>query len=58
MKSLVHAHIIKLFHMAQTREIIYLIMEYASKGELFYHIRKLRGLKEYEARGLFTQILP
>ncbi|KAK7804690.1 hypothetical protein U0070_026301, partial [Myodes glareolus] len=41
MKFLVHVHIIKLFHMVQTREITYLIMEYASKGELFYHIRKL-----------------
>lgn len=57
MKSPVHAHIIMLFHMVQTREITYVIMEYSSKGELLYHIRKLGGLQEFETRRLFTQVL-
>ena len=58
MKSSVHAHIIMLFHVVQTREITYVIMEYSSKGELFYHIRKLGGLQEFKTRRLFTQVLP
>lgn len=57
MKSPVHAHII-MFHVVQTRETTYVIMEYSSKGELFYHIRKLGGLQEFETRRLFTRVLP
>lgn len=57
MKSLVHPHIIKFFQEVQTREFTYVIMEYASKGDLLWQIRKPGGLKECKARKFFRQIL-
>lgn len=56
-KSLVHPHIIKFFQEVQTREVTYLIMEYASKGDLLHQVRKPGGLKECEVRRIFPQIL-
>nr|XP_048305674.1 LOW QUALITY PROTEIN: sperm motility kinase X-like [Myodes glareolus] len=56
-KSLVHPHIIKFFQEVQTQEITYLIMEYASKGDLLHQIRKPGGLQECKAQRLFTQVL-
>ncbi|XP_036031901.1 sperm motility kinase 2B-like [Onychomys torridus] len=57
MKSLTHPNIIKLFHVVQTRETTYLVMEHASEGDLLHHILDLGHLEESKARRLFTQIL-
>ncbi|XP_057647304.1 sperm motility kinase 3A-like [Chionomys nivalis] len=57
MRSLVHPHIIKFFQEVQTREMTYLIMDYASKGDLLRQIRKPGGLQECEARRLFAQVV-
>ncbi|EGW02970.1 Sperm motility kinase X [Cricetulus griseus] len=57
MKSLQHPNIIKLFHVVQTTDTTYLVMEHASEGELLSHILELGSLQESEARRLFTQIL-
>ncbi|XP_038198035.1 sperm motility kinase-like [Arvicola amphibius] len=57
MRSLVHPHIIKFIQEVQTEEMTYLIMDYASKGDLLHQIRKPGGLRECEARKLFTQVL-
>ncbi|XP_036037794.1 LOW QUALITY PROTEIN: sperm motility kinase-like [Onychomys torridus] len=57
MKSLAHPNIIKLFHVVQTRETTYLVMEHASEGDLLHHVLELGSLEESEARRLFTQIL-
>ncbi|XP_042130372.2 sperm motility kinase 2B-like isoform X1 [Peromyscus maniculatus bairdii] len=57
MKSLAHPNIIKLFHVVQTRETTYLVMEHASEGDLLHHILKLGALEESKVRRLFTQIV-
>ncbi|XP_041911678.1 sperm motility kinase X-like [Arvicola amphibius] len=57
MRSLVHPHIIKFIQEVQTEDMTYLIMDYASKGDLLHQIRKPGGLRECEARKLFTQVL-
>nr|XP_042130415.1 sperm motility kinase X-like [Peromyscus maniculatus bairdii] len=57
MKSLAHPNIIKMFHVVQTRETTYLVMEHASEGDLLHHILKLGALEESKVRRLFTQIV-
>lgn len=57
MKSLVHPHIIKFIQEVQTPDMMYIIMDYASKGDLLRQIRKPGGLQESEARRLFGQVL-
>ncbi|XP_007646992.2 sperm motility kinase 2B-like [Cricetulus griseus] len=57
MKSLQHPNIIKLFHVVQSRDTTYLVMEHASQGDLLWHILDLGSLQESETRRLFTQIV-
>ncbi|ERE66104.1 sperm motility kinase X-like protein, partial [Cricetulus griseus] len=57
MKSLQHPNIIKFFHVVQSRDTTYLVIEHTSQGDLLRHILELGSLKESEARRLFTQIL-
>ncbi|XP_075816809.1 sperm motility kinase 2B-like [Microtus pennsylvanicus] len=57
MRSLVHPHIIRFLREVQTRDMTYLIMDYASKGDLLRQIRKPGGLQECEARRLFGQVV-
>ncbi|XP_076423426.1 sperm motility kinase-like [Peromyscus maniculatus bairdii] len=57
MKSLAHANIVQLFHVVETRETTYLVMEHASEGDLLHHILELGSLEESEAQRLFIQIL-
>ncbi|ERE66102.1 sperm motility kinase X-like protein [Cricetulus griseus] len=45
MKSLQHPNIIKLFHVVQSRDTTYLVMEHASQGDL-RHILELGSLQE------------
>ncbi|XP_040597038.1 sperm motility kinase X-like [Mesocricetus auratus] len=57
MKSLKHPNIIQLFYVLQSRETTFLVMEYASEGDLLRHILEVGSLEESEVRRLFTQIL-
>ncbi|XP_041498475.1 sperm motility kinase 2B-like [Microtus oregoni] len=57
MRSLIHPHIIRFLQEVQTREMTYVIMDYASKGNLLHQIRKQGGLQECEVRRLFTQVV-
>ncbi|XP_040593244.1 sperm motility kinase X-like [Mesocricetus auratus] len=57
MKSLKHQNFIKLLHVLQSRETTFLVMEYASEGDLLRHILEVGSLEEREARQLFSQIL-
>ncbi|OBS72177.1 hypothetical protein A6R68_13246 [Neotoma lepida] len=57
MQSLDYPYIIKLFHVVEMTETIYLVMEHASQGELYDRILKLGALEESEAKRFFTQIL-
>ncbi|XP_040593004.1 sperm motility kinase X-like [Mesocricetus auratus] len=57
MNSLKHPHIIELFHVFQSRDTTFLVMEHASGGDLYRYIMEQRCLRESEARRLFTQIV-
>jgi len=51
-----HSNIIKVYDVFNTKENIYILMEYADGGNLFRYIRKKNRLSEQEAYKLFVQI--
>ncbi|KAG5450416.1 MAP microtubule affinity-regulating kinase 1, variant 2 [Clonorchis sinensis] len=57
MKVLDHPNIIKLLEIIDTEKIMYLVMEYASGGELYEYISKHGRMTEKVAREKFRQIL-
>lgn len=56
MKILDHPNIIKLSHVLKTTEHIYLVLEYASGGDLASRIREVDHIPELEVRHIFTQM--
>ncbi|KAK9738297.1 Protein kinase domain [Popillia japonica] len=57
MKRLDHPHIIKLYQVMETKNMIYLVSEYASQGEIFDYIARYGRMSEEQARAKFWQIL-
>ncbi|ESO88405.1 hypothetical protein LOTGIDRAFT_126136, partial [Lottia gigantea] len=57
MKLLNHPHIIKLFQVMETTNMLYLVSEYAPHGEIFDYIAQHGRMMESEARRKFWQIL-
>lgn len=57
MKQLHHPNIVKLYEVLETKSTIYLVMEYASGGELYDYLVVHGRMKEKEARQKFRQIL-
>nr|XP_020455755.1 serine/threonine-protein kinase SIK2 isoform X2 [Monopterus albus] len=57
MKMLDHPHIIKLYQVMETKNMLYLVTEYAKNGEIFDYLAKHGRLSEMEARRKFWQIL-
>ncbi|OMJ68147.1 hypothetical protein SteCoe_34485 [Stentor coeruleus] len=55
-KKLIHPNIIRLYGHIEDSESLYLILEYAEKGNLFHYIRKKKRLYEEEAFYYFTQV--
>ena len=55
-KKLIHKNIIRLHGHIEDIENLYLVLEYAEKGNLFHYIRKRRKLKEEDAWYFFTQV--
>jgi len=56
-KVLKHKHISTLYDVIDTPQEIYMVMEYASGGELFDYIVSKKRIKEKEARRFFRQII-
>jgi serine/threonine protein kinase len=52
-----HNNIIKLYEIVENSDKIYLIMEYASGGELFDYIVSRERLTEREACNLYMQVI-
>ncbi|XP_066924154.1 serine/threonine-protein kinase SIK2-like isoform X2 [Clytia hemisphaerica] len=57
MKLLRHPNVLKLYQVMETKNMLYIVMEYATKGEMFAHIDKYGQLSEDEARNFFWQII-
>ncbi|KAI8840730.1 Ser/Thr protein kinase PAR-1Balpha splicing variant [Chytriomyces cf. hyalinus JEL632] len=57
MKMLNHPNIVKLYEVVETKYTVFLVMEYASGGELYDYLVVHGKMKEKEARAKFRQIL-
>ncbi|KAM4045663.1 serine/threonine-protein kinase SIK1 isoform 2-T2 [Anomaloglossus baeobatrachus] len=57
MKRLRHPNIIRLYQVMETKDMIYIVTEYARNGELFDYLTIRGRLSEEEARVKFLQIL-
>ncbi|KAM4737390.1 NUAK family SNF1-like kinase 1 [Anableps anableps] len=54
--SLRHSNIIRFLEVFESRDKIVIVMEYASRGELYDYIQERKRLPETEARSIFRQI--
>uniref|UniRef100_A0A671NRB3 non-specific serine/threonine protein kinase n=1 Tax=Sinocyclocheilus anshuiensis TaxID=1608454 RepID=A0A671NRB3_9TELE len=57
MSSLRHPHIISIYEVFENKDKIVIVMEYASKGELYDYMSERRRLSERETRHFFRQIV-
>ncbi|XP_072369151.1 serine/threonine-protein kinase SIK1 isoform X2 [Scyliorhinus torazame] len=57
MKLLNHPHIVKLYQVMETKDMLYIVTEFAQNGEMFDYLSTNGPLSESEARAKFWQIL-
>ena len=55
-KSLVHDNIIRLYDQLEDNSRIYLVLEYASKSDLFHYIQSNKRIQESEACKIFVEV--
>jgi 5'-AMP-activated protein kinase catalytic alpha subunit len=52
-----HRNIIRLYEVLETKDDIFLVMEYASGGDLLSFMKRRRSLPEKEAKEIFRQVV-
>ncbi|UJR26685.1 hypothetical protein I4U23_008001 [Adineta vaga] len=57
MKSLIHPYIIRLYEVMESKNLIYLVTEYASNGELLDLLIREKRLSEAKAKEKFRQLV-
>ncbi|KAK1902222.1 NUAK family SNF1-like kinase 2 [Dissostichus eleginoides] len=57
MSSLCHPHIITIYEVFENKDKIVIVMEYASRGDLYDYICDKRSISERDARSFFRQIV-
>ncbi|XP_029007155.1 NUAK family SNF1-like kinase 2 isoform X2 [Betta splendens] len=57
MSSLCHPHIISIYEVFENKDKIVIVMEYASRGDLYDYVCDKRHISEQEARHFFRQIV-
>ncbi|XP_062320547.1 NUAK family SNF1-like kinase 2 [Osmerus eperlanus] len=57
MSSLNHPYIITIYEVFENKDKIVIVMEYASRGDLYDYICEKQRITEYEARHFFRQIV-
>jgi len=57
LKKLKHKNIIQIYEIIENSKNFYIVMEYATGGELFNYIVKKRHLNEADASFFFIQII-
>lgn len=57
LKLLRHPHITRLYEVMESKNMIYLVTEYAPRGEIFDHLVANGRMKEEEAARVFAQII-
>ncbi|CAO2593261.1 Sperm motility kinase X [Lemmus lemmus] len=57
MKELDHPYIIKLFHIIESKDYTYMVLEFAAHGDLVTHIEEGGPLQQKQAQHIFCQIV-